>query len=131
MIADSIRATEVSGLPAATAEAAAGEWVFRIGAVRVGGSMYRLIFADRSDGALIDQALQDTFSTFRRLRPAEAARLRPLRIDVVRTRPGDTVALLATRMSGTEGELELFQLLNGLAPGDVIAPGQQVKLVAD
>ena len=39
-------------------EAAAGDWVFRIGAVRVGDSMYRLIFADRSNGAAIDQALQ-------------------------------------------------------------------------
>jgi predicted Zn-dependent protease len=131
LIEGSIRPAEIGGLPAATAEAAAGEWVFRIGAIRVGNSMYRLIFADRSDGALIDQALSDTLSTFRRLRPTEAARLRPLRIDIVRTRAGDTVALLAARMSGTERELELFRLLNGLAPGDAIAPGQQVKLVVD
>ena len=131
LIEGSIRPTEINGLPAATAEAAAGEWVFRIGAIRVGNSMYRLIFADRSDGALIDQALGETLATFRRLRPAEAARLRPLRIDVLRTRPGDTVALLAGRMSGTERELDLFRLLNGLAPGDAIAPGQQVKIVVD
>ena len=50
----------MNGLPAATAEAAAGDWVFRIGAVQIGASMYRLIFADRTNGAAIDAALAAT-----------------------------------------------------------------------
>ena len=61
----------MNGLPAATAEAAAGEWTFRIGAVRVGDSMYRLIFADRDEGGRIAEALEETLATFRRLGPAE------------------------------------------------------------
>ncbi len=55
LVDGSIEETTVNGLPAATAQAAAGDWVFRIGAVKIGASMYRLIFADRSNGAAIDR----------------------------------------------------------------------------
>lgn len=131
LIDGSIRESGVNGLPAATAEAAAGDWIFRIGAVRVGASMYRLIFADRSDGAAIDRALQETLTSFHRMIPQEVARLRPLRIDIVTVRDGDTVATLAARMQGTERKLELFQLLNGLQPEDALAAGQMMKIVVD
>jgi predicted Zn-dependent protease len=93
--------------------------------------MYRLIYADRGNAATIKQALKDTLDTFRRLTPTEVARLRPLRIDIVAARGNDTVGLLASRMSGIERKLELFQLLNGLSPEDALVPGQAVKLVVD
>ena len=131
LVDGTIRATTVNGLPAATAEAAAGDWVFRIGAVKVGSSMYRLIFADRSNGNAIDRSMQETLASFHRLSPSEVSRLRPLRIDVVTVRRGDTVATLASRMQGTENKLELFQLLNGTGPGTELVPGQRVKLVTD
>ncbi len=63
--------------------------------------------------------------------PTEIARLHPLRIDVVAVRDGERVANLAARMQGTERSLELFRLLNGLAPGDAVTAGQMVKLVVD
>jgi predicted Zn-dependent protease len=105
--------------------------VFRIAAVRVGGSMYRLIFADRDDGGGIDQALQETLASFHRLTPAEAARLRPLRLDVVVVREGETVGDLAARMQGTERRVELFRLLNGYGADDALASGELVKIVTD
>jgi predicted Zn-dependent protease len=131
LVEGSIRAANAGGLPAATAEAEAGDWVFRIGAVRVGDSMYRFIFAHRADGGAIEQALQDTLASFHKLTPAEVARLRPLRINVVMTRPGDTVETMSERMQGTERKLELFRLLNGLGPDDALTPGKAVKLVSD
>jgi len=131
LVEGSVRGASAGDLPAATAHAAAGEWVFRIGAVRVGGSMYRLIFADRGDGALIERALHETLATFKRLSPTEVARLRPLRIDLVAVRPGDTPDSLAARMSGVERKLELFRLLNGIGPADALTPGQLVKLIDD
>ncbi len=131
LVEGSIRSSELNGLPIATADAAAGDWVFRIGAIRVGGSMYRLIFADRSDGVVIGQALRDTLASFHRLTPAEVARLRPLRIDVVSVRAGDTVGSLAARMQGTERQAELFRLLNSVGPGDALVPGRPVKIVVD
>jgi predicted Zn-dependent protease len=123
---------EVAGdLPAAIARADAGEWTFRIGAIRIGPTMYRLIFAERGDGTAIERALRQTLASFRRLSPADIARLRPLRIDIVTAQPGDTAARLAARMRGTEQRLALFQLLNGLARSDAIKPGRTYKIVVD
>lgn len=131
LVEGSIRSATVNDLPVATADAAAGDWVFRIGAIRVGGSMYRIIFADRSDSALIRQALSTTLGSFRKLSPTDVARLRPLRIDVVTARAGDSVGSLAARMRGTERQQELFTLLNGLRPDTALVPRQQVKIVMD
>jgi predicted Zn-dependent protease len=121
----------VNGLPGATAEAAAGDWLFRIGAVRIGDSMYRLIFADRSDAGAIDEALNQTLASFHRMTPTEVAHLNPLRIDIVTVRNGETAADLAAKMQGTERKLELFRLLNGLDPTDALTPGQEVKIVVN
>jgi predicted Zn-dependent protease len=131
LVPGSIEATTVNGLPAATARAAAGDWVFRIGAVRVGENMYRLIYADRGRDQVVAAALGETLASFRRLSAAEVARLRPLRIDVIAVEQGDTVASLARRMLGTERQLELFRLLNGLEPQDTLVPGQTVKVLTD
>lgn len=128
---ESIQQVAGGDLPAAVAEANAGEWTFRIGAVRVGPSMYRLIFAERGDGAAIERALRQTIASFRRLSPAEIARLRPLRIDLVAAQPGDTVGRLAAKMRGTEQRLALFRLLNGLGRSDSIEPGRKYKIVVD
>lgn len=86
---------------------------------------------DPDDGAAIAKALKQTLASFRRLTPAEVARLRPLRIDVVTAQPGDTAARLAARMRGTEQRLALFRLLNGLALSDKIEPGRKYKIVVD
>jgi predicted Zn-dependent protease len=131
LVDSSIKETTVNGLAAATAEAAAGDWVFRIGAVQIGGSMYRLIFADRNNGTAIDAALAATLASFHRMTATETARLHPLRIDVVAVRSGEGVGNLAARMQGTEQSLELFRLLNGLGPNDTVSTGQMVKLVTD
>jgi predicted Zn-dependent protease len=129
LVEGSIRSSTINDLPVATADAAAGDWVFRIGAIRVGGSMYRVIFADRSNGDSIGQALQQTLTSFHRLTGSDVARLRPLRIEVVKVKSGETVESLAARMQGTEGKVELFRLLNGLAPGVEVTPGRPVKIV--
>ena len=34
-------------------------------------------------------------------------------------------------MEGTERKLELFRLLNGISPGDILTTGQTIKLVVD
>ena len=106
--------------------------MFRIGAVQIGGSMYRLIFADRSDGGAIEQrACRDA----RLVPPHDADGGRAAQSAAASTSSpcasGDGVADLAARMQGTERSLELFRLLNGLQPGDALAPGQLVKIVVD
>jgi predicted Zn-dependent protease len=69
--------------------------------------------------------------SFHRLTQTEIARLRPLRLDVATVAAGETVESLSARMQGTERNLELFRLLNGLEPNGTVAPGSPVKLVVD
>jgi predicted Zn-dependent protease len=45
--------------------------------------------------------------------------------------PGQTVGSLAAGMSGVDRKLELFRLLNGLAPGASVSTGDKVKIVTD
>ena len=128
---ETIRETTVNGLPAATAEAKAGQWYFRIAVLQIGPSMYRIIFADRGENDAIDKALNSTLTSFRKLTAAESARLRPLRIDIVRARTGDTVRSLSGRMKGTEQPAKLFRILNGLDNGEKLIVGRSYKIVRD
>ena len=97
-------------------------------AVRMNGVIYRMTgLAPRGSGLL--PALADAAESFRRLSHAEAAALRQSRLQVVTVQPGDSVQSLARRMNVEGYRLEQFRVLNGLAPGDRVRPGQQVKLV--
>ena len=78
---------------------------------------------------LADELKRTTYS-LRPLSNAEAAALKPLRIRVVRVRPGDTVASLAARMAFPDHKEERFRVLNGLAASDGL-PAGLVKIVVD
>lgn len=71
------------------------------------------------------------FGSFRRLSEREAGAAAGRRIAVVTVRAGDTAESLAARMAADTDRLELFRMLNGLAPGEAVRPGRQVKLVVD
>jgi predicted Zn-dependent protease len=95
-----------------------------------GGQVYRFVFAgsgglDRGDVAAFEQSLR----SFRTLTAAEAAELKPLRIDIVRVEPGDTIDTLARRMDVEEDPRGYFELLNGLDRGSSLEPGDQVKIL--
>jgi predicted Zn-dependent protease len=68
--------------------------------------------------------------SFRQLSAQEAAAVKPWRIEIVTVQPGDTPEKLASRMAVDSYQLETFRVLNGLEAGDRLAPGQQVKIVA-
>jgi predicted Zn-dependent protease len=131
LVPDSIRTSTIGDLPAATATARADGWTFQIGVVRKGRTVFRFIFAAQDQGSATVAALEETMSNFRRLTPEESARLRPLRLKVVRVKPGDTVERLAEQMSGVERKADLFRVLNGLAASEAPEPGRLVKVVTD
>ena len=60
----------------------------------------------------------------------EAARIGPLTVEVLRVRAGDTAAGLARGLPFDEFRTERFLVLNGLAPGQALAPGALVKIIA-
>ncbi len=79
----------------------------------------------------LESGLQRTTYSFRRLSAAEAARLRPYRIRILRVGPGDTAAGLAARMPYARYGRERFNVLNALGPGIRLRPGQLVKTITE
>lgn len=128
---DSVQATRVGEHDAATATAVADGWTFRIGVVRKDRTTYRFILAAQEPSPATEQVFRETLSSFRELTPTESARLRPLRLKVVKVKATDTVERLAEQMQGVDRKVELFRTLNGLEPGDTPEVGRLVKLVAD
>ncbi len=94
--------------------------------------IYRLLFVTPpAVTGLLTAEMQRTTYSIRRLSLAEAAAVKPLRIRVVAKAVGETPADLAARMAVPAHRRAWFELLNGIAPGQALAPGRRVKVVAD
>ena len=108
-----------------------GEALARLTAIRAGGGRLYRFFAlvDPRDRSARAAALAAPRS-FERLSMTEAARLQPYRIRIVTVGRGDTVESLAARMPFDRANVERFRVLNDLRPGERVAPGDRVKLVA-
>ena len=130
VLTSSIQAGTVNGLPAAYGTARAGEWNFRIAVIRVGGDVYRLIFASRTLADEVEKHFRGAVDSFRKLDAAEAAAIRPQQIAIV-SGSGETLVSLAERMKVTDRPLETFQLLNGLSPSDPVEPSRSYKIVVE
>ena len=68
-------------------------------------------------------------NSFRFLTPAEAASLKPRKIEVVTVREGETIASMAQRMAVPDHEVEAFLMLNDRDPKPELRPGEKVKLI--
>ena len=64
----------------------------------------------------------------RRITQAESSSVVPKRLEVVTVARGDTVASLSRRMAYPAAQEERFRVLNALASGEGVTPGQKVKL---
>lgn len=128
----SVRSFSVNGLQAASAEAEAKGWNFRIAVIQAGGAAtYRFIFANEAKTDAFRQAAQTTVDSFKTLTAAEIAGLNVLKIRVVEVGPNDNEASMVRRMQGVDRPRELFRVLNGLDGGARITPGMKVKIVTD
>jgi predicted Zn-dependent protease len=129
-----IETIEVNGLPAAIAatrvDTRKGSLDARLLAIQHGDQVWRFMFLTPPNVTAqhIEEFKRSTYS-FHRLSEAEKSAVRPLRVKVVAAKPGDTVEKLAARLPFDRFQLERFQALNGLHPGDVLKPGQPIKLV--
>ena len=128
----SVQELAVNGFPAATATAGGDDWWFRLYAVRFGSDVYRFIYASKGRSGDSDREFRASIETFRRLTQAEIQAARPLRVKVVTVKPGDTPESLATRTMASLGQpTARFRVLNGLAAGARLKPGDQVKVLVE
>jgi len=94
--------------------------------------VYRFMFLTPTTAtAALSAGLRETTYSFRRLTPAQAAALQPLRLRIVTVRPGETPQTMAARMAFRDAPLDRFLVLNGLEPGATLQPGQLVKIVTE
>jgi predicted Zn-dependent protease len=117
-------------LPMATAVARGDQWSFRLGAVRLGDRVYRLIFAAHSLTPAVDARFLAAIRSFHRLNPEEAAEARELRLQIVEARAGDSAETLAARMPFQDNSLAQFLVLNGFEREEPLTAGRRYKIVA-
>ena len=124
----------VNGLDAATGIIRQRGQTIRAIAIRKDlHTIYRFMFRTKSqDANRLSKPFRRATHSFRILTKREIRNLKPLRIRVVQTRRGDSVASMARRMAGDDGFSEdRFRVLNGLHGNARLRPGQRVKIVAD
>ncbi|MGP2494094.1 M48 family metalloprotease [Mesorhizobium sp. PUT5] len=127
----SVRQETISGNEAAVAHARADGWQFDIAVVRAGDRVYRLLTAAPAASNALDSVARTVSGSFRLLSASEKAALKPLHIRVVSVQPGQTVGSLAAMMVGVDRKLDLFRVLNALAPVATVSAGDKVKIVTD
>jgi len=126
----SLTTTTVNGLPVAIALSNGKEWTFRLSAIRIGNTTYRLIMAVHSGSGDLEGMFQRTLQSVRQVRPEEARQIRPLKLQIVTARAGDTAQTLAERMP-IDRPLERFLLLNGLDRNSPLRVGERYKIVVE
>ena len=131
ILASSIEAGTVNGMPAAFGTARAGEWNFRAAVIRVGADTYRLLFAARTLDEATERRFRAAIDSFHQLSPAEVAAARPLVLNIVTASAGQNAEQLAQRMTYPERPLDTFLLLNGLENAGTLKAGEAYKIVVD
>src|SRR5271157_2006013 len=126
----SVEAKQIAGLEAATAIAQGEQWSFRLGAVRLNGRLYRLIFAAHTLSPAVDSRFMASLDSFHLINAQDSALAAPQRIKIVEAGAGDTSETLAARMAFLPRSVDQFQILNGLEHGAALVPGQRYKIVA-
>ena len=127
----SVKSLTINGLPAATANAVAGDWQFVVTVIDFDRRFYRFIMAAPKSAQNIAPISRSISDSFRKLTQADKAAIKPLRLKIATVQPGDTVDKLARRMKGVSRKAALFRSLNGLAKGQRPRVGTKVKLVVD
>jgi Putative Zn-dependent protease len=135
----SLRAVErfrIQDLDAATGVARVstrqGPLDLRLVAVRTAPDrIYRFLFiTPPAATGRFDAPFKETAYSFHTLSADEAAAVKPLRVQVVTVKEGDTVQSVAETMPFEDNDAEMLRLLNGLDTGAPLIPGQAIKTVA-
>ena len=125
-----IEPKQIAGLEAATAVAQGQQWSFRLGAVRLNGRLYRLIFAAHTLSPPVDSRFMASLDSFRLINAQDSSLAAAQRIKIVEAASGDTAETLAARMGFLPRSVDQFLILNGIERGAALVPGQRYKIVA-
>ena len=125
-----VETLQIGGLDAATATARGDQWSFRLGAVRLNGRLYRLIFAARSLTPAVDQRFRASLESFHLINARDSALAAPAGDQDRRRRRRRQAETMAARMAFLPQPLDQFLILNGLERGAPLVSGQRYKVVS-
>lgn len=134
---DGLERIDVNGMEGATGslrvQGQSGTIDARFVAVRWDGqTVYRFLFVTPANiTGNYAEAFRHTTYSLDRLSASEAAALRPLRLDIVEVRSGDTIETLSRRMAFSDLRRERFMVLNGITAEGQLQPGMLVKIVVE
>lgn len=124
--------TTINGLPAAYQTARANT---QNGQVDVTVFAYQFSGTQAYHFVTLTQAGNNPFSpmfqSMARLSAADAAAIKPRRIDIVTAQNGDTATSLSRRMAYGNLQVERFMVLNGLFGNAPVRAGQQYKIIVN
>ena len=83
-----IEPKEIAGLEAATAVAQGQQWSFRLGAIRLNGRLYRLIFAAHTLSPTVDSRFMASLDSFRLINAQDSALAVPQKVKVIEAAAG-------------------------------------------
>jgi predicted Zn-dependent protease len=126
----SVEPMQIGGLEAATAVAQGEQWSFRLGAMRLNGRLYRLIFAARSLSPAVDSEFRISLESFHLINAQDSALAAAQTIKVVAAAGADTSDTMAARMPFLSHPLDQFLILNGLERDVPLVASQHYKIVA-
>lgn len=131
LVEETIREEKMNGNETAFANAIGDGWRFKVRVIRDGKQIYRFITAAPQTNTNLDAVSRRISGSFRKLTKKEKAELKPLRITIRTANRNDTVRSFAARMKGTDNQIALFRVVNGLGDADKLAPGRKYKIISD
>lgn len=131
----SVEELDINGIPSATATTdppISGEasWRFRLYVMKLGGEVYRFVFAAKDLTDEAEQSFRESIQSFRKVSDRERT-ARPLHLKAIKVAPGDTVESLAGEMIFADRRVDRFLVLNGFDTGWQPKPGDYVKVVVE
>ncbi len=87
------------------------------------------VVKDKNQIPVYDKEFLKTAKSFHRITQKEREIAKPLRMHLIKAKPGMTIAKLARQTPFTDHAEERLRLLNGIFPKGEIKPGQMVKIV--
>jgi predicted Zn-dependent protease len=127
----SVETMQIGGLEAATAVAHGDQWSFRLGAVRLNGRVYRLIFAAHDLSPAVDARFRASLESFHLINARDSALAAAESVKIVQAGTADTPDTMATRMAFLPHAVDQFLILNGLERGVPLVAGQRYKVVVE
>ncbi|WP_455474011.1 M48 family metalloprotease [Bartonella sp. B30(2025)] len=127
----SVHPIMIQGLSGAHARAFNEQWQFDVAVILFNNHAFRFLIAAPHHFQNLETIAKAITQSFHPLSSLQLKQLKPLKIRVVRVKPGDSITSLANKMHNTIHKEKLFRILNAFSPTTTLHPGKRVKIISE